>query len=189
MLLIAGQLSTNQRPPWPGFPANGRAGRMQGPGCGAGGSLLSKQGAGHLAGGPRGRSAEDKRPGAAQLWPGVQGVQTQSRASCSVLFSAFFRVFEGTSPPQCCAMEVFSGEALSYLHHHQARASEGHLPPHQLGRDTLDCVVLTTLYSSLTLSPHCRGCVARRPRLQPWLLRGRSRAALAAVEWPSHPGQ
>ena len=119
--------------------------------------------------GPRGRSAEDKRPGAAQSWPGVQGVQTQSRASCSVLFSAFFRVLEGTSPPQCCAMEVFSGEALSYLHHHQARASEGHLPPHQLGRDTLDCVVLTTLYSSLTLSPHCRGCVAR-PRLQPWLL-------------------
>ena len=37
--------------------------------------------------GPRGRSAGDKRPGAAQSWPGVQGVQTQSRASCSVLFS------------------------------------------------------------------------------------------------------
>ena len=86
-------------------------------------------------------------------------------------------------------MEVFSGEALSYLHHHQARASEGHLPPHQLGRNTLDCVVLTTLYSSITLSPHCRGCVARRPCLQPWLLRGRSRAALAAVERSPHPGQ
>ena len=68
---------------------------MQGPGCGVGGSLLSKQGAGHLAGGPRGRSAEDKRPGAAQSWPGVQGVQTQSRASCSVFFSGHLQSIGG----------------------------------------------------------------------------------------------
>ena len=174
MLLIAGQLSTNQRPPWPGFPANGRAGRLQGPGCGAGGSLLSKQGAGHLAGVPGGDLLETRGQellSRGQEFRGCRHRVEPPAASSSVdIFSAFFRVFEGTSPPQCCAMEVFSGEALSYLHHHQARASEGHLPPHQLGRDTLDCVVLTTLYSSITLSPHCRGCVARRPRLQPRLL-------------------
>ena len=68
--------------------------------------------------GPRGRSAGDKRPGAAQSWPGVQGVQTQSRASCSVLFSGHLQCLlqsirvNFTSPVWCNGGVQWRGPVL-----------------------------------------------------------------------------